>query len=390
MSRSQRKIPKYITDEFGQHPKIWSYSNISSVGGDNCSYEYYLSRILKLKGVNGIYGICGSLGHQQLEDFYDKKIEYKDMATGFESEYNIIELGEYKFHSDDATNNKRSREYKENLLHFFNSHEEIKTKVLTEVELWFSVNGEVFIAYVDAIHKDGRYIITDWKSSTYGAEYKGDKLLSKAHQILLYAYALHKLKNIPLDELAGRWCFMKHCKVDITYFIKSKKEAQHKSRICERRKWVDENKSQLKKDIDRFYPDLMDMERDILLEESIANNNLNNLCDEIKNNYKISDFYLDVDITQENIDELVEYVGNQIKTIKERGKDEANWEREFPISYVDQYGKNKDSSFYCNTLCGQKKNCKYYKQYIDDLKSSSQREADQDDIDLLSELDALM
>lgn len=397
MARSKSKIPNYIIKEFGECPRIFSYSNISSIGGNNCSWEYYLSRIKKLDGIDGIYGVLGGLGHQQLEDFYNGKIAYEDMLAEFEKEYLVIESGEYKFHSDEETNTKRSNAYKSNIVHFFKNHKAIESKVLTEVEFWVGVNGafnnHLFMGYIDAIHKDnetGDYIITDWKTSSYGAEYKGDNLVSKSHQLLLYAYAIHNLKKIPYEKIKARWCFMKYCTVDVSYKIKSKKDMQHKQYIAERIKWVEKVKSQLKKDIERYYPDYMEMERDIMLEQCIASNNLDTLCDEIKNNYVLNDFYLYADVNDETIEELEMYIDNQVHQLDRCGKDEENWKREKPISYVNEFGKTKDDSFYCSTLCGQRKNCTYFKEYLDDLKTAEQRIVDKEDEDLLAELDDLI
>lgn len=400
MAREKKKIPNYIVKEFGEHPRIFSYSNISSIGGDNCSWEYYLSRIKKLEGIDGIYGILGGLGHKQLEDFYSGKISYSDMVTEFEKEYLVIESGEYKFHSDETINAKRSAEYKANLVHFFKNHKVIKGKVLTEVEFWVGIEGvfkdHLFMGFIDAIHKEketGDYIITDWKTSSYGAEYKGDRLISKSHQLLLYAYAIHKLKKIPYDKIKVRWCFMKYCTVDIDYVIKSKKEIQHKQYIAERIKWVDKVKSQLKKDIEKYYPDLMEMEKDIMLEQCISSNDLSILCDEIRNNYVLNDFYLYADLTEDTIEELVDYIENQVHQLDKLGTKEGdaeNWHRDKPISYINELGKTKDDSFYCSTLCGQRKNCHYYKEFLDDLKTAEQRIIDKDEEDLLAELDDLI
>lgn len=390
MSRSG-KIPKHITNKYGEHPRIWSYSNVSSLDS-GCKWEYWLGRIKKEKGVDGIYGVLGGMAHSELEHYYNNKIKYEDMLEEFYKEWLVIETGDLKFSSDEEKNMKMSMNYKNNLIHFFKNHKPIESKTINELEFWVDVKDNVFVGYIDniSVDDDNNYVITDWKTSSYGAEYKGEGLKSHSHQLLLYAYALHKLKKIPLDKIKCRWCFLKYCVIDVDYKIKSKKDMQHKQYISERKKWVDKVKSQLKKDIIRYYPDITEMEQDILLEQSIAKNNLSLLCEEIQNNYKISDFYLYTDVSEDTLNELEEYICNRINEIKANELNEENWYREHPISYIDDRGKEIDDSFYCSTLCGQRENCHYYKEYLDDLKTATQKIQDNDEVDLLAELDDLL
>lgn len=390
MSRSG-KIPKHITNKYGEHPRIWSYSNVSSLDS-GCKWEYWLGRIKKEKGVDGIYGVLGGMAHSELEHYYNNEIKYEDMLEEFYKEWLVIETGDLKFSSDEEKNMKMSMNYKNNLIHFFKNHKPIESKTINELEFWVDVKDNVFVGYIDniSVDDDNNYVITDWKTSSYGDEYKGEGLKSHSHQLLLYAYALHKLKKIPLDKIKCRWCFLKYCVIDVDYKIKSKKDMQHKQYISERIKWVDKVKSQLKKDIIRYYPDITEMEQDILLEQSIAKNDLSLLCKEIQNNYKISDFYLYTDVSEDALNELEEYICNRINEIKSNESDEENWYREHPISYIDDRGKEINDSFYCSTLCGQRENCHYYKEYLDDLKTATQKIQDSNEVDLLAELDDLL
>ena len=69
-------IPKKYIDKYGdENIKMWSFSKISSFS-DGCSWEYYLSRILKKKGINNSYAILGGICHDILESFYNGEIKY--------------------------------------------------------------------------------------------------------------------------------------------------------------------------------------------------------------------------------------------------------------------------------------------------------------------------
>ncbi|MGL6174845.1 MAG: PD-(D/E)XK nuclease family protein [Cellulosilyticaceae bacterium] len=386
-------LPKAITDKYGDMPKLWSYSNISSVGKGCCPWEYYLCRIERVDQIDGIYGILGSIYHECLEDYYNGKITFEEMKSKFLMDYNIVEMGEVRFHSDEDTHNQRSAKYRENIVHFFENYKPVESKVVSEAFIAFEIAGVVMIGYIDHISKeDDIWHIVDYKTSSNG-EFKGDKLKDKAHQLLIYAYALNQIKGIPFEQMKLSWLMGKYCEIDITYMIKSKKEPQHKTMISERVEWVAKCKTQLRKDIIRYYPDITEMEVDIMMEQCIADNNLDSLCEEIKNNYVLRDHYITIYPTEENIKELEEYVASQVAEINRRGltkQDAANWERTKPIEYVNEYGKTVSDSFYCSTLCGARKECKYYREYIDSLKSFSQRIEEDTDKDLLAELEDLI
>ena len=208
---SERKAvvrPKALVEKYGDDFKIWSYSRVSSY--KNCVHEYYLSRIVKVENRNNLWGILGGLSHDALEDFYNGEIKYEDMLKKFESSFLDYEMADLRFVKDDSQNEKMIKKYKESMIHFFNNHIPITQKVLSEREVWVDTGLAVFIGYVDAIHKDedGFYNITDYKTSSMGAEYKGENLLHKQEQLLLYALAITQL-GIPLETIKIRWNFLK-------------------------------------------------------------------------------------------------------------------------------------------------------------------------------------
>lgn len=363
--------PKHLVDKYGENFKMWSYSNVSSL--DNCTWEYYLSRVLGKKGIQNIYSECGGLSHDILENFYNGEIKYEDMLDKFEADFLAIEMGDFRFHADNETNEKRKAVYRANLIHFFKNHVPVKSKVLNEKCVWIDLDGHVFIGYVDAIHKDeeGSYVITDYKTSSIN-EYKGKKQQAKAHQLLIYALGLMQMGK-SIDEIKARWNFLKYTNVKVTYKLKSG-EVKTKEKIAERIKWVDSVKSYIKKDLIAYYK-YEEWEADIALMDCLKKNSISHLPKEIQANYILEDAYVYIDITEEHIEELKEYLLGQIESIKSRNwKSEKSWERE-PI---------KDS-FYCSVLCGQKRHCKYYSDYI-----HSQSEVLAVDQQMIAELDELM
>lgn len=427
-------IPKKFIEKYGKIDAIWSYSKIGTFR--QCQYEYYLSRIRKIKGENNIYNVCGTYAHDILEGLYNGYIEYENMCNKFEENFLEVEISDYKFSSDENKNKKMRDKYKFSLMHFFNNHNMVSNKVLTEKEIWVDINGNIFIGYIDAIHKeDDVFIITDYKTSSI-EEYKGEKLKEKQKQLLIYALSLKQM-GIPLEGIKIRWNFLKYTnvifkhKVHVTYYkngniitsclnkdnwveevktqlkkdIKefykniSKEELKNKLRQCinenslssldkliqdkyiisdivkigDRSTWVKCIRSQLKKDLEKLYEEKWEIE--LILNDCINENSLSKLPVAVRNNYMLDDCYIYGEVNKINIDNLISEITENINLIKEKGKNEECW----GINEIDS-----KLEFYCNVLCGVKKYCKYYKKYIEELNKESK-----DDIDLLSELENL-
>lgn len=448
--REKLVIPQKYKDKYGERFPIWSFSKVSGIR--NCVWEYYLGRILKMKGDNNIYSLLGSTAHDSLEAFYNAEIKYEDMLDRFESEFLEVEMSDYKFTSDEAKNDKMANDYKEDLINFFQTHKVIPYKVLTEKLIWVEVNEHVFLGYVDGIYKDseGFYHILDWKTSTL---YKGNDIYEHQKQLLLYALSLMQL-GIPLENIKVHWDFLKYTNVtfkhmtNVTYVETTPKETKQKTSCCLKSEWVSKVKTQLKKDIITYYEnegttfkakelkemvdecvnsnslvtlpqgirdmyvredvvktarrhkwvgdspiqtqikkdlkraEVDDITIEMLLVDCASQNSLDPVKDKIDvTNYELSDAMVYGTITQETIDDLIKELSGDIDLINSKSKDkEEDWARE-PIGDSD--------SFYCNVLCGHKKNCKYYKDYITNRDMYTGGATSQETDDLLNELNNL-
>lgn len=376
--RQKIQVPERIKNKYGENFKIWSFSKCSSV--EACIHEYYLSRIKKKPQTENVYSLCGTVAHDALEKFYNGQIQYEDMLKEFETEFLGIELGNYKFSNDEEKNRKMRDTYKANMMLFFQQHIPMKGKVSNELEVWIEVDGHVFIGYIDNILKDeeGNYIITDYKTSGL-SDYTGAKRPKKAMQLLLYALGLIQL-GVPMEKIKCRWNFLKYTRIGITYKTKAKKDnIKYKETVAERTKWVDKVQKQLRKDMIAHYTNLEEWEIDIMLNECIKNNSLETLDEEISKNYVLSDDYEYIDVTDESIQMMKDYLVEKINLIESKDKDnEEDWVRdELPDG----------GSFYCATLCSVRKHCKYWRRYLD-KKEDNIKVNDTDA--LMAELDALM
>ena len=434
--------PKKLIEKYGEDFTIWSYSRLSTF--KNCQHEYYLSRILKKENENNYWAILGKLSHDALEDFYNGKIKYDDMLTRFEHNFLDYEMSDLKFVKDEAQNERMIRKYKDCMVHFFKNHYIVPFKVISEREVWIDLGIAAFIGYIDAIHKDedGNFVITDYKTSSMGAEYKGENLLNKQEQLLLYALALHQM-GVPLDKIKIRWNFLKYTNINynhminVTYLKNGKHttscvkkleliskiapqlkkdmlehdpDADQKEvnaaikqwkldndfsnlpqwlqdrytlspvvKIGERHKWVESIKTQLKKDLIEY--GLSDMEAEIMYLDCVESNSLDGVPVEVFTNYVLQDAYVYGEVNKENIDRLVDNMTKAIKEIQAKGIDDSSqWEENKTLT--------DKSMYYCNNLCGVKKECKFHIEYINELKKQNE-EYQKEDIDILTELENL-
>lgn len=440
--RKEMIRPKGMVEKYGENFPVWSYSRLSTY--KNCKHEYYLSRILKKESVNNLWGELGGLAHQQLEDYYSGHIEYKDMLSNFESGFLDYEMADLHFVKDAVQNERMIKKYKESIIHFFNNHIPITQKVLSEREVWIDTGIAAFIGYVDAIHKDedGYYNITDYKTSSMGSEYKGDNLLHKQEQLLLYALSLVQM-GIKLEDIKIRWNFLKYTNIKynhmvaVTYMkngkltkstmrreemikklspqlkkdmlelypelttkelkeniniliedgsleslpieIKSKYTIEDVVKCGERHKWVESIKTQLKKDLILY--GLSEVDAEIMYLDCLKANNLDLVPSEVSKNYILEDAYLYGEVSQENIDRLLDNMNKSIKEIELKGVD-------YPTKWEDNKISEDKTAYYCSNLCGVRKECKFYQEYIEELKKQNEG-YQKETVDILTELDNL-
>ena len=358
--------------------KIWSFSKVSKF--KNCSYSYFLRYI---KGIaeleDGIYAILGGNFHDILEDFYDGKIKKEDVVDDWELFKFNVQMAELKFNkSDEDFNEKIAEKYYSCLDHYAKNFEPIDGKVATEKVVVIKVGKFLFVGYIDAVHyekdidiynlkgkellftpdssykKDGKYYITDFKTSTI---YTGKKILKEGVQLLLYSYGLNQA-GIPLENIVARWDFMKY--LSVTF---QQANGKYKTMNCARNVWVAKMMNQIRRDMKKK-TDLSDEDIELMLAESVDENSIDNLPKEIQDLYEITNCYVEVPINQEEIDMLIKELEELILDISqktaeyEKSGDESIWYRKV----------EKEDSYFCSNLCGYTANeCPCYAEFLDNL-----------------------
>lgn len=324
----------------------------------NSIYEYFLKYILKIleDRDDGIYGISGGVCHDILEKFYSKQIEYKDMLQEYENSLFTFNMGELKY---DRTNKEKNeniaKKYEYCLRHFFQNHNVINKKVELEKFITIKINSFIFQGYIDFIHKeDNCFIITDWKTSSI---YTGKKIDKEKGQLVLYAEGIRQL-GVSLENIKIRWNFLKYVIVEVQQANgKTTERNIARNEIGESLKsnakmWLNKSNRYTEEEVES-YLDLLTL-----------TNNINNLPEDIKSKYKVSDCYVYIPITEEAIESLKSDIINTIIDISKKEveyfktKDENVWWEEVT---------DKKSYYFANLSGYSAKLHKPYGAYLDKL-----------------------
>ena len=289
---------------------LWSWSRYNCF--KNSIYEYFLKYIAKIKEDrdDGIYGVSGNACHGILEKFYLKEIKYEDMLQEYENSLFTFNAGELKYdRTNEEKNNNIANKYESCLRHFFQNHITINKKVEIEKFIIIKINSFIFQGYIDFIHKeDDCFIITDWKTSSI---YTGKKIDKEKGQLVLYAEGLKQL-GVSLDKIKIRWNFLKYVIVEVQQangkviernIVRNEIGSSLKSNV---KMWLKKEKCYSEEEIES-YLDLLTMTNDI-----------NSLPKDIQAKYKISDCYIYIPITVEEIEKLKSEIISAIVDISKK------------------------------------------------------------------------
>lgn len=343
--------------------RIWSFSRISTYM--TSKYEYALHYVMGVPEdrQDCAYTSLGSIAHDALDDYYEGKISYDQMAEQFNDGWlTVIDIANLKLDRNDAEHDEKLKvKYKENMQLFFKNHVPYSHKLLIEKPVIAKVGNNVFVGYADAIYKDDdeNYVIVDFKTSS-SSGFSGDSLKKKSMQLTIYAMALIQ-SGIELEKV--RCCFnmLKYVNVETTL-----KNGNKKIRQIERCKLGEALQANARMHLkDAGYSE---KETDSYLMLLLDTNNIESLPEEVQAKYKVDDCHIWVPLTQELIDECKKTVVASIQDIcareadyKKTGNDRAFFDSEEDI---------KKESYYFSTLMAYSPSKhKPYSEYLDKLEA---------------------
>ncbi|MGN4822122.1 PD-(D/E)XK nuclease family protein [Bacillus cereus group sp. MYBK139-2] len=406
MARLNREQLELIKEKFGVK-NLWSFSKVSTF--DQCTHLYFLKYVKKIrvKGDN-CYTWWGTVSHDLIQGLYDGDHTYEEMIQKLEAkivEYRLITDPKLKFPEE-----SQFESYIANLRHYFTNVKQLPYKVINErpvLAVFEGLEKYVFQGYVDSefVDEDGNFVILDYKTSSIG-EFTGAKLLKKSQQLMIYAFGIStfgrqidgEMKKFPLEKIKIRYDMMKYCK--ISYLQKNGTEKVTKA---ERRAWVAHIANPIRKDFEDVPKNIEKAEKEIakldkkrnakvrteeekveltaqiaeiekeiealkanlfdiiqineMMEEAINSNSLSNLPQFIQDKYTVTDCYIDVELTQEIIEEFKSHLISTLDKIIESEKEEDK-EKAFTRGRIEQ-----GDSFYCTNLCDMKDHCSFYQEY---------------------------
>jgi hypothetical protein len=350
MARKTSSELEAIKKKYNQS-RLWSWSRYNCY--KTSKYEYFLKYVKKEKETRqSIYSISGALAHEIIEKFYNGQIKYEEMIDLYETGLLNFNLMDLKYErSDDEKNQKIAEKYEACIRHFFKNHKVIPYKLMLEKFVLIKIGSYLFQGFIDCCHKEnGKYIITDWKTSSI---YQGKKIDKEKGQLILYAEALRQ-NGVKLEDVIIQWNFLKY--INITFMQKNGKE---KTMTAERHSWVGKIASKLKmnlKDIGWNSQEIEDA-----LDYSLNFNTIDNLPKEIIELYTFSDCYVQIPYNQQEIDTLKEDIINTITEISKK-------EKEYELNQDDKVFWEEvtdEQSYYFANLSGYNANQhKPYAEYL--------------------------
>lgn len=306
--------------------RLWSYSRLTTFV--ERPFEYRVAYLEKSARSTSVYTIWGTNCHDLVQDAYTGEYGFDEMGKKFEEkllEWNVNNDG-FGFPNKDIENS-----YFENIRHYYHNPEPIECEMTCERPILYQLkddNGNpiVFIGYVDGEYwgedEDGnrKYYIVDFKSSSKSG-FSGAQLKEKSKQLMLYAAAISQQRGIPLEDIVCRFDMLKY--LNVSYL---QKNGKWRTSAQERRKWVQTQEKRIRTIMLEHGEDFIDIDLDV--EQAIYNNNIDNLPDYVKENFKTSNCYIDVQVTKEDIDSLNEFIITNVTKCIELEK--GDWEENFP------------------------------------------------------------
>lgn len=383
--------------EWNKCNQIFSWSKYKTYLDD--TYTYYLKYIAKIPAdrFDGIYAKSGGDIHECIEAFYNGKLDHQGMLDRYEELLFENTMNGLKYdRSDEEKNKSVGDKYEDCIRHFLLNHNKIDRgdNPLKLEEFIGSVIGDTYFqGYIDCYHIEERggkknVVITDWKSSSM---YKGDKYEHEKGQLLLYIEGMHQ-KGIPYENIIARWNFLKYVNVVVTQKAINKETKLHKTKVrqLERNSYV----AKLEASIRMWMKELTQLPEDIqeyLIEEAIKDNSLDGLPVDVRNMFVVDDCYVEIDFTEDDINELKNNIIETVNEIKEKEKEYnalINIDKEAAERVWWQDVTDSQSFFMANLSEYSAKIHKPYAEYLENKQMflNKQNDADDDDMSWLEGL----
>ena len=341
----KREVDERLQKLWDEGKKVFSFSKLNCF--NNCEYEYFCTYILNKPRKQNIYGELGGFIHDQIEMLYKGETTKEDIIKAYETKMVEIELSD----NLNFANEKIENGWRADIEHFLHNFEKIDKKAILEKFVLFEPVKDIYIqGYVDAIFptENKKLEIIDWKTSS---KFTGKKIKEAGRQLVLYKMALESTTDYKVERVG--WYMIKY--LNVCTMLKNGKV---KKSMRSRRKWVEESRNVIEKELDSLGVDLFEME--MLMEKAIKDKNLDCMPKQLKNKIWLEDCIVYYDVTKEEEDELRKYIEKTVTSIDL--KDNNNPDDWKPIEIT------KYNNFFCGQLCSHSKTCVHYRKFVEENK----------------------
>lgn len=344
----QRVIAPELKALYDKGAQVYSYSKLSTI--HDCPYNAYLTYIEKRSQSQNVYSYLGTIAHDTLEGIVEGKCTKADIRPALESGLEELDMLGIAFpksrDGSDAIRNK----WTSNM--FCMARDWVSPRGQFEVEklLILKLRDDRYLqGYADLIRvlPDGRLQVLDIKTSS---QFQDKDILHYGRQLVAYTLAL---EQAGFTCLAPAWIMIKYCKV--TYETGVGKRAKPVEKVLDRCKvgYTLRSTVRSKMKASGYNSDQIE----IVTQAFIESNDINDLPEDIRCQFKLTTYVRPYPITDELRKECIDYINetaDQFEAMKESG--------EWPAKEVeDKYG-NPD--FFCTNLCGHHKTCEYLRDCI--------------------------
>ncbi len=351
---AERSDDKRLEELREQGKKIYSISRLNTI--NQCEYQAFLNYIEQIEGKNiGIYGKLGGKTHDTIEAIIKDEKLPKDLKVAIQEELDDLEMCGIEFPLDRNGNNSIRDNWIANMTRFSEEFTKPKGKFDTEELLILKIDEDHYmIGYADAIRhnpKDENKVwLIDWKTSS---QFTGDHLIEAGRQLVVYKLALEAL-GYEVERCS--WCMVKYCITKYSQYVKKTKEYIQKEKISEWRNLIKDLQHVIEKYLIEAGYEEVDIE--CFIQECLKTNSFDPLPEDIKNKFSTKIYVRDYDITDEKIQETMDYIKSTMKKYEDYGTEEFNYK---PCDCSKE-------SFFCASLCnfgGKSGQCKYWVDYCE-------------------------
>lgn len=331
---------------------IYSISKLNTM--DECLWSYWLTYMEHLPSKENIYTFAGTKIHSCLEKIQNgEKVNFKKEFQEMLEDAQILGI--------DFPNENIKTKWVKNIQCFIEGYNRPDYKKFETEKLFLIKIHDYYIqGIIDLLiyNDDGTVSIIDYKTSS---KFSNSELKSKGRQLVLYGMAMeqfgYKVKSIA-------WNMLKYCK--ISYPLKNGKIRET---IAERGYVLEKLKNDIIKEMKNF-PEYDDFTVEGMIAQACEDNSFDGLPLKIKEKYRIEDYIVEYDFSEENKKDLEDFVKAKVGDIEQFSGEKEWWEPKELTPY---------NTFFCENLCSFSDNCEYYQEFKEILEASKEDREDNEE-----------